>query len=236
MATSLSEEAQRLKWTLGTYEVPGTKGTFVIYGSLMRTLTEAEKMLQDTGILIRCYHYLTEDDRLTLPLHACRQVVLGEIQMVWYQISGREVPAKVTENQEERMAKAKSTTAEQEQTEGAAPSKSKEPRITNRSIIEAGLLAGKPEDEILAEVKARFPDGKANSSHISYYRHFLVKAGKLEAQPRKTRSKAAEEAQAPEPQAVQATKGSAKAAAPKAAAPAPKATATATKSKKVAAR
>lgn len=114
------------------------------------------------------------------------------------------------------MAKAQATAPAEE----AAAETTKEPRVTNRSIIESGLLAGTPDEEILAQVKARFPEGKADMKHVAYYRHFLVKAGKLEAQPRKSRKKAEAVEAAPEP-----AKAAAKPAARAAAAPPAKAVA-----------
>jgi len=191
--------------------------SFKLYGSQEKTYELALKDLRDRGKLIRCYHYLTDDNRLALPLNACRNVVLYEVIRAWYEVSGIEVPAKVTQQMEAAMAKAKATTADAEQEEGATATKTKEPRVTNKSIIEAGLLAGKDEATIMAEVKAHFPDGKADSKHVGYYRHYLVKEGKLAAQPRKSRAKAAEEA-APEPKEVAAPKGKAAAAPVKAAA------------------
>ncbi len=58
-----------------------------------------------------------------------------------------------------------------------------------KSIAEAGLRAGTNEDQILAQIKKQFPGGKADVSHIRYYRHFLVKAGELEKQPRAKKEK-----------------------------------------------
>lgn len=198
---------------------------FKIYGSMVLTVEKAERTLFDRQKLVRCYHFLADDSRLALPLNACRAVVLGEIIRVWYEVSGIEVPAKVTQTQEARMAKAKATTAEAE-TEAAATGAvaTKEPRITNRSIIEAGLLAGKDNATIMAEVKEHFPNGKADDKHIGYYRHYLVKEGKLEKPvkaPRAKKEKAAPEAEAT-PAVVSAKAGSAKAApaAPAKAAPA----------------
>ena len=170
------------------YAIGGS--TFKIYGSKVRTLEEAERRLRDRRTLILSYHFLADDDRTILPLSACRDVVLGEVQHVWYEVHGLEIPDYMIQRQEERMAKAKQAAPEQD---GAQP-KEKGPRITNRSIIENGLLAGQSNEQILAAVKQQFPDGKADASHITYYRNALVKDGKLEKQPRQTKAKKAEEA------------------------------------------
>lgn len=209
-------EGKKLKQTIAVYDI--NLVGFNIYGSQLKTVEEAETRLFDRQTLVKCYHFLTDDHRLDLPLNACRGVVLGEIIRIWYEVSGIEVPAQVTINQEVRMAKAKETTAAAEAAaaeNGAAPT-TKEPRITNRSIIENGLLAGKSDEEILAAVKAQFPNGKADSKHIGYYRHYLVKDKKLEKQERKPRAKKEKAAVAEvvaEPAKVAATAGSAKAAA-----------------------
>ena len=200
----------RPKRLAANYQI-GTIVSLPIYESRTLTLELAEKLLsKDRQILIKVYHFLSDDHRLALPMRAVLNAVLGEIQLVWYEIRGIAIPPKVMAHQEERMAKAKATTAEQE-TEQAA-TKTKEPRVTNRSIIEAGLLAGTPDEEILAQVKERFPNGKADMKHIAYYRHFLVKEGKLEKPPRKERAKkeaVAEEAPAAPPQTRSAQAGSA---------------------------
>lgn len=194
--------------------------SFRLYGSQEKTYETADKELRDHGRLIRCYRYLTDDNRLNLPFNACRTVVLYEVIMAWYEVSGFEVPAKVTQSKEEAMAKAKVTTAEAEQADAEAgtTTKSKEPRVTNKSIITSGLLAGDDDDTIMASVKEHFPNGKADSKHIGYYRHFLVKEGKLEKQPRKSRAKSEEAAEEVTPVEVAAPKAKAAAAPAKAAA------------------
>lgn len=191
---------------------------FKIYGSQVKTIEEAERVLYDRQLLVRCYHFLTDDNRLALPFNACRAVVLGHIIEIWYEVSGYEVPAKVTRNQEARMAKAKETTAE---AEAAAAEKgavaTKEPRVTVKSIISTGLLAGRTEDQILAEVKTHFPNGKADAKHVAYYRHFLVKDGKMEKPVKapkppkepKAKKEPAAAAAAPAATKVSATKGAA---------------------------
>lgn len=162
---------------------------FKIYGSQQHTIEAAERQLMNRQALVKCYHFLTDDHRLALPWNACRAVVLGEIIRVWYEVSGYEVPAKVTAHQEVRMAKAKEATQAGEAGEAGATAKTKEPRLTNRSIIEAGLLAGKADEEIMKEVKSHFPNGKADAKHIGYYRHHLVKDGKLAKTERPPRAK-----------------------------------------------
>lgn len=189
---TLGYEIHRLKLNqlLATYDI--NLVTFNIYGSQLRTVEEAERKLWDRTLVVRCYHFLTDDTRLALPLNACREVILGELIKVWYETSGFEVPAKVTRNQEVRMAKAKATDAAAEQAaEGTTATATKEPRITSRSIIVAGLLAGTPNEEILAQVKRHKPNSKADDKHIAYYRHYLEKDGKLEKKPRPVKEKPA---------------------------------------------
>lgn len=225
-------EPRKLNQILATFDI--NLVAFNIYGAQIKTIERAERQLYDRQTLLRCYHFLTDDHRLALPFNACRQVVLGEITRIWYEVSGLELPVKFEQRQEARMAKAKATTAEAEAaaTEAGATAV-KEPRITVKSIIEAGLLAKKSEEDILAEVKSHFPNGKADSKHVGYYRHYLVKDGKLEKQERKPRAKKAgattegtqEAENAAPPAKVTAKAGSAKAAAPPASKPAAKAAA-----------
>jgi hypothetical protein len=204
-----------LAWHIADYDIDTY--VFKIWGSRHKTLEYANKVLDDRQALIKTYHFITGDHRLALPLYACRQVVLRHIQVKWFEFNGFEVPVQVTSNLETEMAKAATKTAEDEQ--GSTEAKTKEPRITNRSIIEAGLLAGKSDEDILAEVKERFPDGKADSKHVAYYRHFLTKEGKLEKQPRKSRAKAEATEEAPAPAKAAAAPAAKKA--PAKAAPAP---------------
>lgn len=217
----------KLNQLLAEYDIALVQ--FKIYGSQGRTYDAALKQLFDRQTLVKCYHFLTDDHRLDLPLNACREVVLGEIMRIWYEVSELEPPARFIINQEARMAKAKETTQAAEAAgEAGTATAVKEPRVTNRSIIENGLLAGQSNEEIMKAVKARFPDGKADDKHIGYYRHFLVKAGKLEKQPRApraTKAKAGTEAsaEAAAPAKVAAKAGSAKAAEEAPAKPAAKA-------------
>lgn len=208
-------DPKKMAVVLAEYEVGGT--TFKIYGSQTRTFAEANRKLDDRQTLIQAYHFLTDDNRLALPFNACRAVVLDSIMTVWYGQLGFDIPGKTQSHMEQRMAKAKATSAEAEQAAaGTTEASTKEPRVTNRSIIEAGLLAGKDDETIMAEVKEHFPEGKADKKHIAYYRHYLVQDGKLEKQPRAPRAKkekpVVEEAAAPAKVAAKA--GTAKVATP----------------------
>jgi hypothetical protein len=209
-------EPHKANWLIAEYEIGGT--IFKIYGGRTRTLEEAAKVLEDRRTLINTYAYISGDTRSALPLRACKTAMLQEIQVKWFEFNQFEVPPRVQQRLEECMAKAQAKAAEAEGTE--TEGKSKEPRITNRSIIEAGLLAGKSDEDIVAEVKEHFPNGKADAKHVAYYRHFLVKDGKLEAQPRKTRAKKAEEPAPETTKAAAAPAARKAAAAPAKAAPA----------------
>lgn len=195
---------RKFKWLIAEYEIGGT--TFNIYGSRHRTLEEAEKKLRSRTALILAYQHLTGDMRSALPFNAVTRAMICHVQVKWFEFNGFEVPVKVASNEEESMAKAAKAAATDE-TEGQ-PAATKEKRVTNRSIIESGLRSGKSDEDILAEVKEHFPEGKADMKHVAYYRHFLVKAGEIEAQPRKSRAKAPVEATetAPAPVKAQAAK------------------------------
>lgn len=159
----------------------------IIYTGLIYTFEAARKRLTHRGILV-AYRHLSGDVRLDVSLIAATNVVLGEVQNAWYLVNGKDIPLSVMSGQELRFQEAlmaKAVAGEDKVTTKAA----KEPRVTNRSIIEAGLLNGDSDDTILAAVKEQFPEGKADSTHVRYYRHFLEKQGKLEKSERKPRVK-----------------------------------------------
>jgi len=172
-------EVPDFKAAVGTYLVGGIAIT--IYRGLSRTMEFAEKEIGWTHAQ-KHYRDLMHDTRLALPYSKVMAVVLGDVQNRWYTTCGFDIPAEVMSNQEKRMAEATTAAPETEATEAgeAAQGKAKgKDRITNKSIIEAGIIAGKSEEEILAEVKSHFPNGKADSKHVAYYRHFLQKAGTI---------------------------------------------------------
>ena len=179
-----------------------------IYSGLVYTLQEAEKELGQKEV-IRAYRFLSGDERLDFSFDKAKLVVLGEVQNAWYENNGYDIPHPVMSNQELRLQEALVAKKAEDQATEKAP---KEKRLTVKSICETGLLAGKPEEEILAEVKKNFPEGKADMSHVRYYRHFLVKEGKLEKQPRAKKEKAEKPAktitQAAKGEAPKAKKGS----------------------------
>jgi hypothetical protein len=180
-----------------------------LYRSQNITYNEADRILTELQVR-RAYEHIAGDRAsLSVPRGRARAVVLGATIVEWYLAQGLPVPPNVTANQAQRLEDA--FMGKPETTEGATKAK-KEPRVTNRSIIEAGLLGGKLTDEqILAEVKKVFPNGKADLKHVAYYRHFLVKEGKM-AKPEKPAKapkapKAAKTEEAPAAAAAPAKKG-----------------------------
>jgi hypothetical protein len=166
-----------LRETVGIYVKAGVGLT--IYSGLLATLHEADDLTQ--AEVIAMYREISGDNRLTIGMHSARQVIKGDLQAAWYVAMGKDVPHRVTSNQEERMAKAKQATAESEQEQTAAKSNGeRKPRTTIRSIIETGLLAGTPHDQILKQVHEFKPGAKADEKHIAYYRHYLIAQGKME--------------------------------------------------------
>lgn len=159
----------------------------IIYSGLWYTIEQARRSLGRKDI-VQSYRWLSGVD--VVSTEAATNVVLGEIQNQWYLVNGQDIPQKVMSNQERRLQEAVMAKAA---AEGDTPVKEKAPRVTNRSIIETGLLNGDSDEKILKAVKKQFPDGKADESHIKYYRHALVKAGQLEAQPRAPRVAKAKE-------------------------------------------
>jgi hypothetical protein len=162
----------------------------IIYGSLGRTLDLAEREINNKQV-VNAYRFLSGDERLDFSMIAARKVVLYEVQSAWYEANGKDIPQSVMSSQESILREAMVATKQKDEAAAAAgEKKAKEPRVTVKSIIEAGLRAGTANEEILKQVKKVFPDGKADDSHVRYYRHFLVKAGELEKLPRVTKPKA----------------------------------------------
>ncbi len=166
--------------------------TINIYKGLTVTYDAAIKLSRKNVLLL--YKYFTGDyARVDASFYSIQGVVVGEIQNRWYAANGLSLPPRVEANQAQRledakMAKKNETTEKAEKT--ATP---KEPRVTVKSVITAGLLAGKPDADIAAEIQEMFPDkaaAKNPSQHISYYRSALVSDGQLEKQPRQSKPKA----------------------------------------------
>lgn len=158
-----------------------------LYAGLVTTIRNVELEILDRNVLRR-YKDVSGDDRSAVNFSYAKLVVLCDVQIAWYEQQGNDVPPRVTSAMETTMAKAKQAKAEAEGGETAG--KTKAPRVTIKSIIEQGLLAGKSADDILAEVHQHKPEAKADATHVAYYRHFLEKDGKLEKQPRVKKEKA----------------------------------------------
>lgn len=190
--------------------------TVTLYSGLIHTLKQAEIDLKQKQVILG-YRFLSGDERLDFNMNRARSVVLGEVQNAWYEANGYDIPPQVMSNQEQRLREAIVAKKEAAAAEGgekqAKEKQAKEKRVTVKSIAETGLLAGKSEDDILAEIKANFPGGKADITHVRYYRHFLVKDGQLEKLPRKPKATKADIAEAKNKTLAEA----AKPAAPKAA-------------------
>lgn len=161
----------------------------IIYSGLMHTLEVAEKELGSKEI-VQAYKFLSGDPRLDFSMRAARVVVLGEVQNAWYEANGKDIPQSVMSNQEQRLREALVAKKAEDTAASGEKTKTKEPRVTVKSIIEAGLRAGTPNEDILKAVKKEFPNGKADDTHVRYYRHFLVKKGELAKLPRVTKPKA----------------------------------------------
>lgn len=186
-----------------------------IYRGLTRTYN-ASCDLSRKEIMIAYKCITGEYARPDASFYSVQAVVLGEIQNRWYEATGQPLPPRVEANQAQRLEDAKMAKKTSSAETATATKEAKEPRISIKSVITGGLLAGKSDEAIAEELTEMFP-GKAAAKnpaqHISYYRSALVKDGQLEKQPRKTKTKAeAEEAETPAP-----AKGK-KAAAPAAAA------------------
>lgn len=174
-----------------------------LYRGLSVTFDAAMK-LSKKDVLNLYKAFNGEYARIDASYYCIQGAVVGEIQNRWYRAAGLPLPPQVEANQAQRLEDVKMAKKKEAAAEGSTATK--EPRVTIKSVITAGLLAGKPDADIAKELETNFP-GKAAaknpSQHISYYRSALVKDGQLEKQPRKTKPKA-EKAEAPAPAAAPA--------------------------------
>ncbi len=152
------------------------------------TLEYNERLLRrNAGDVIRVYRELSKDLDGTRNFERMLQVVLGQVLIEWYTIKGVMVPVSVERNQQQRLREARMSEQSNEQGGTAtAPAK----RTTIKSIIENGLLAGDSNEKILAAVKAHNPEAKADDNHIKYYRYYMVKDGRLQADESTTKRRA----------------------------------------------
>jgi hypothetical protein len=205
MQLRTSDEVPEFKNAVSLHSI-GDEVRLTLYSGLLYTLQLAEKELGPKQI-VQAYKFLSGDERLDFSMARARAVVLGEVQNAWYEVNGYDIPQQVVSNQERRLREA--LVAKKDEKEEGGTKAAKELRVTVKSIIEAGLRAGTPNEKILADVKKVFPNGKADDTHIRYYRHFLVKAGELEKLPRATKPKAEKKAKEEAPAAAPAkTSGS----------------------------
>lgn len=156
---------------LETVELAGER--FMIMGSM--TKTDQRVCQESRTTILRVYKNYTGNDQWVQPERA-RTVVRYMVLEAWYKVQDKPVPEFITQRFSEAIEMAKKAQTETAATETVA----KEPRVSSKSIITQGLLAGKPDEAILAEVKAHNPDGKADASHLSYYRSKLYASGELE--------------------------------------------------------
>lgn len=194
----------------GRIEVGGM--SINVYGSMLRTYDEVKDLMP--GSYVRPYVTLTGDHRPDFSLRAAKKVVLYAVTRAWYEYMDRPIPESVLIK--EAQARQEAAMAKKTQDEATKTPKGPKPeRVTNKSIICNGLLAGQSDEQILAAVKKHNSETKADGSHISYYKSYLYKTGQLErpAKPEKA---------APVEKPAKAAKA---AAAPAAAAPAAKKTA-----------
>jgi hypothetical protein len=158
------------------------------------TLHRADHALTNLEV-VQAYKALSGDPRNSYDFVKAKAVVLGEIQLRWFEMSGLEIPTRVSNNQKARIQEARMSDETSTATvDGAAttqttgtPAKKKEAggRLTARSILEKGILAkggimtDAEQDELIAEVKRQIPSSRAYRSHITYYLHYLVKTKQL---------------------------------------------------------
>lgn len=167
----------------------------VIYLSARYTLEQARDELSPTDILHH-YYELTKDDRANINLDAALHAVLYHIQVQWFVVSGKPVPAQVTARYEQALGEAKvarktEAAAEGGTATGSKPKKGLSNRVTIKTIAENAIRQGKSVDDTIAEVKAAYPNSKFNAKHVGYYRHFMVQRGEVEKLPRAKKEKPA---------------------------------------------
>ena len=162
-----------------------------LYRSHLRTCHLAREQMTQRQVIIAYEQIADANVPPGASMKETREVVVGDIQNRWYQTAGVALPPRVEQSQAQRLEETKMAKAKKDTTEKAA----KEPRITVKSIVTNGLLAGHSDEQIAESIVEQCPDtaaAKAPNTHIAYYRSMLVKAGELEKQPRKSRAAAEE--------------------------------------------
>lgn len=155
-----------LREQIGKAVIGGSE--FAIFRGLTYTLNEVKA--RTTDVLLACYQKMTGDKRAYVDRRRLEEIVGGEVQIKWYELSpDRDGPSRrVLDNHERRKAEALETDTTKVVERGKSSG-------TVASVIREGLRRGFDTEQILKEVRTRFPDSRAGSRDVAYYRHQLKK-------------------------------------------------------------
>lgn len=168
---------------------------FPIFNSRVHTVNHVRDMHERE--IIFAYRAITGDKQPVNYIDPARKVVMGQIQLDWFEINNIEVSEIMAKKQVERVETAVEEVNNAEgAVEGATVSKAgRKPRATVKALI-TGRLRDQLNDPsvtdemIIEEIKAAFPNKIAAQNptqHIAYYRSFMIKNGELPKRPRKVR-------------------------------------------------
>jgi hypothetical protein len=133
------------------------------------------------------YRALTADHRDEVDLKKAKDVVVGHMQQEWFHHAGKAIPAYSITAQEQRVKDAKeSEMSATTETNGTTKPK-KEKRATVGGLIRSELARNFSDEVILKNIGEKFPESKATTKDIAYYRSKMRNEGLL---PKYVRPKA----------------------------------------------
>jgi hypothetical protein len=176
-----------------------------IYNSQIKTVNDVDRLKKKDVFTI--YKHVTGDERPEADFFAAQDVVKGEVQFRWYEARSIPVPPRVIKNQEDRVAKAKKATMNDESVAKrakaakkagkkvketaavAAKGKKINPvtetkeggKTSKKAIIRHYITQGLEADAILERLNKELPDGKHVRGNIVFQRNQMIKEGELSA-------------------------------------------------------
>ena len=110
------------------------------------------------------------------------EIDLPKIHEAGYAVSGGKAPKAAKPAKAKAAAKTVKAKTTKAAKEPKAPKDPKDRRVTVSSVAEELILAGKSNDEVFAELKAKFKLDDSKKSYPSWYRCRLKRQGKIAAE------------------------------------------------------
>ncbi len=157
-----------LRAQIGKATVGGVE--FALFRGLTYTLNEVKTRLTDE--LMRAFNNHTGEARQFVDRRDLERVVGGELQLAWYEVSPDRDGA--SDRVKAQQVQAVLDALKKDPNEIVETGKRKAGE-TVAAVIREGLRRSMSTEEILAEVRARFPDSKAGTRDVAYYKYQLKK-------------------------------------------------------------